>query len=69
MYANATDSARTAQAGLGRQPKKRIDMNDIHPLYTLGTRGKLEPSLELQALTTSLGVAHIIAERPDSEHN
>ena len=36
MHANTTDSARTAQAGLvGRQPKKRIDMNDIHPLFTI----------------------------------
>ena len=40
LFANTTDSARTAQAGMGRQPKKRIDMNDIYPLFTLGTRDK-----------------------------
>ena len=54
---------------MGRQPKKRTDMNDIYPLFTLGTRGKLEPSLELRTLITSMGVAYIIAERPDSEQN
>ena len=46
---------------MGRQPKKRIDVNDIYPLFTLGARGKVEPSLELRALTTSMGVAYIIA--------
>ena len=64
-----TDSARTAQAGMGRQPKKRIDTNDIYPLFTVGTRGNLEPSLELQALTNSMGVTHIIAGEPEREHS
>ena len=67
LFASTTDSARTAQAGMGRQPKKRIDMNDVYPLFTIGARGKLEPSLELQTLTTSMGVAYIIAERPEPE--
>ena len=35
LFASTTDSARTAQAGMGRQPKKRIDVNDIYPLFTL----------------------------------
>ena len=40
----------------------------MYPLFTLGIRGKLEPSLEPQALATSMGVTNIIAEGPDSEN-
>ena len=34
LYANTTDLARTAQAGMGRQPKKKIDINDICTHYS-----------------------------------
>ena len=71
LFANTTDSARTAQAGMGRQPKKRIDTNDIYPIFTIGKGGNLEPSRELQALTNSLGVPYVIviAEEPRTEHS
>ena len=34
IFASTTDSARTAQAGMGRQPKKKIDINDICTHYS-----------------------------------
>ena len=60
LFANSTDSARTAQAGMGRQPKKRIDLADIRPLYELGEKNKLTPSAELVSLAGKLGIEHLV---------
>ena len=46
---------------MGRQSKKRIDINDVHPLYTVdkNERLKLKPSAELLALASKMWAAHI----------
>ena len=51
---------------MGRQLTKRIDMNDLYPLFTLDSKDNLDPSAKLLALTTALGVAHIIAGEPET---
>ena len=66
LFTNTTDSARTAEAGMGRQPKKRIDMSDLYIPFIddRHTRHNLDHRAELQTLTVKLGVAHIIVEEP-----
>ena len=60
VFANGTDSTRTAQAGMGRQPKKRIDISDLRPVFMLNDKGGLNPSEELVELATKLGIAHAV---------
>ena len=60
IFANGTDSTRTAQAGMGRQPKKRIDINDLRPVFTLNDKGGLKSSEELVELATKLVIAHAV---------
>ena len=69
LFANTIDSARAARAGLGRQPKKRIDINDMHPLFTTGSSGESKPSGELQEIAAKLGLAlaHFVKE-PKEKH-
>ena len=44
----------------GNQPKKKIDLNDVSPVYKLGKGDKLMPNDELLALVTRLGVRHTV---------
>ena len=60
-FANSTDTSRTAQAGMGRQPKKRTDLADIRPLYEIGKNNILTPNEELVSLAAKLGIEHQIA--------
>ena len=57
LLAYETVSARTAQAGMGRQPKKRIDIGDLRPVFHINDRGGLKPSEELAELATKLRIA------------
>ena len=69
LFAQETDSARTAQAGMGRQPKKRIDMNDLRPIFNRNDKGGLRPSAELVALTTKLGIVHAVEEIKEHDNH
>ena len=60
VFAYETDSARTAQAGMGRQPKKRIDIGDFRPVFHISGKGGLKPSEELAELATKLRIAHAV---------
>eukprot|EP00967_Tisochrysis_lutea_P050942 scaffold62755_cov35-Tisochrysis_lutea.AAC.5 len=64
--ANSTDSSRTAQAGLGlgRQPKRKIDLSDIRPLYETDNKGNLIPSAELLSLAVKMGVEYQVTSNP-----
>ena len=35
-------------------------MNELYPLFTIGTEGNLDPSRELLTIAAKLGVAYII---------
>ena len=50
---------------MGRQPKKRLDLNDLRPVYNRNDRGGLRPSAELVELATKLRIAHAIEETKD----
>ena len=67
LFANATDSAKTAQAGMGRQPKKRIDLGAVRPLYESDNKDNLIPSAELQSLASRLGVEYMIKTVPEAD--
>ena len=45
---------------MGRKPKKRIDISDLRPVYTLNDKNGLKPSEELAELATKLGTAHAV---------
>ena len=62
IFAYETDSARTAQAGMGRQPKKRIDIGDFRPVFHISDKGGLKPSEEIAELATKLRIAHAVEE-------
>eukprot|EP00967_Tisochrysis_lutea_P061107 scaffold78266_cov31-Tisochrysis_lutea.AAC.1 len=62
LFAHETNSARTAQAGMGRQPKKRMDMGDLSPVFRISDKGGLKPSEELVELAAKLKITHAIAE-------
>ena len=66
LFAKSTDPSRTAQAGMGRQPKKRIDTGAFRPLYESNDKGNLTPSAELLALATRLGVEYMVKPDPDT---
>ena len=68
LFAQETDSARTAQAGMGRQPKKRIDMNDLRPVFNRNDKGGLKPSAELVELASKLGIAHAVEGTTEQEN-
>lgn len=65
-FANSTDAARTAQAGMGRQPKKKTSLDDIRPIYDMDKHDNLIPRAELLALAASLGVSHLVATNPET---
>ena len=60
LFAYETDAARTAQAGMGRQPKKRIDIGELRPVFHTSGKGGLKPNEELAELAAKLGIAHAI---------
>ena len=62
LFAYETDSARTAQAGMGRKPKKSIDIGDLRPVFHISGKGRLKPSEELAELATKLRIAHAVQE-------
>ena len=51
-----TRLGRPKQAWADSRQQKRIDMNDIRPLFTLGRKYRLKPSAELLTLATKQGV-------------
>ena len=67
VFANGTDSTRTAQAGMGRQPKKKI--RHLRPVFTLNDKGVLKPSEELVELATKLGIAHAVEGSKEQRNN
>ena len=59
-FGNSTDTARRAQADMGRQPKKRIDVNDFRPLFDARDNDTLIPSPTLTTTAQQLGIEHIL---------
>eukprot|EP00967_Tisochrysis_lutea_P147484 scaffold280251_cov41-Tisochrysis_lutea.AAC.1 len=47
---------------MGRQPKKRIDISDLRPVYNINNKGVLKPSEELAELAAKLRIAHVVEE-------
>ena len=67
LFAYETDTARTAQAGMGRQPKKRIDISDLKPVFNINDKGGLRPSEELVELASKLRIARTPSGRPTNK--
>ena len=47
---------------MGRQPKKRIDIGDLRPVFHISDKGGLKPSEELAELATKLRISHGLQE-------
>ena len=47
---------------MGRQPKKRIDLSDLIPVYDANDKGGLKPGKELVELATKLKIVHAVEE-------
>eukprot|EP00967_Tisochrysis_lutea_P140573 scaffold257028_cov39-Tisochrysis_lutea.AAC.1 len=45
---------------MGRQPKKRTDLDMLRPLYDSDNKGNLNPSAELLSLASRLGVEYMV---------
>ena len=53
-------SLQACSGWVGRQPKKRIDISDLRPVFTLNDKDGLRPGEELVELATKLGIAHAV---------
>lgn len=58
-----TDASRRAKADMGRQPKKRIDVNDLRPIFETNDDNDLVPSSKLIAVLERLNIQHIIQRK------
>ena len=63
LYGNNTDASRRAKADMGRQPKKRIDVNDLRPIFETNDDNDLVPSSKLIAVLERLNIQHIIQRK------
>ena len=48
---------------MGRQPKKRIDVNDFRPLFETNDDNELIPSSKLITVLERLNIKHIIQQK------
>jgi len=58
LYGNNTDASRRAKADMGRQPKKRMDVNDLRPLFETNDDNELVPSRKLVTVLERLNIQH-----------
>ena len=63
LYGNNTDASRRAKADMGRQPKKRIDVNEFRPIFEANDDNDLVPSSKLVAVLERLNIKHIIHQQ------
>ena len=54
---------------MGRQPKKRIDVNEFRPLFETNDDNELVPSSKLVTLLDRLNIQHIIQQKSRTVHS
>ena len=63
LYGNNTDASRRAKADMGRQPKKRIDVNEFRPIFETNDDNELVPSSKLITVLERLNIKHTIQQK------
>ena len=48
---------------MGRQPKKRLDVNDFRPLFETNDNNELIPSRKLITVLERLNIKHVIQQK------